>query len=203
VEQGNAAAAAATAARVEIFNGTADVRKKVGEINKQVEAGAKLAPQLASMQEQLERQQKVLSSSGEFVRSVFSSHQVDFFTPDQAATPRYRILPRVSGQGASVYLLLGKQPIRETLELKYHIFSQPENSYFSVKNLVIFSWGDAAESVKTHQISLSYFPNLSEKDLIKGLSEKDGRVYADGEPLPRIGEPDPAFKGNRWIPPPK
>ena len=29
-----------------------------------------------------------------------------------------------------------------------------------------------------------------------------GRVYADGEPLPKLGQVDPDFKGNKWMPAP-
>src|ERR1035441_7337136 len=43
-------------------------------------------------------------------------------------------------------------------------------------------------------ITISYFPDPSDHDLIRGLTVSDDRVYADGEPLPRIGQTDPDFK---------
>jgi hypothetical protein len=54
-------------------------------------------------------------------------------------------------------------------------------------------------------LTVSYFADQSDKELIKSLTMKDGRVFADGEPLPKFGQADPDFKGDKWIPrvPPK
>ena len=69
----------------------------------------------------------------------------------------------------------------------------------SISNLVIFSWGDPADNLKAHELTASYFPDSSAPPAITALSEKEGRVYADGEPLFRIGEADPGFAGNKWV----
>ena len=69
----------------------------------------------------------------------------------------------------------------------------------AIHNLVIFNWGDPADNLKAHQLSASYFPDDSDKDVIKALSEREGRVYADGEPLFRLGETDAGFTGNKWV----
>ena len=61
-------------------------------------------------------------------------------------------------------------------------------------------WGDPAERLQTKSLSVSYFPDKSDKEIIRSLSERDGRVFADEEPLPKFSEPDPDFKGNKWIP---
>jgi len=154
---------------------------------------------MVSMREELTRQQKVLSTSEEFAKNLFGSHQVEFFQPGQASPERCRVLPRKSGNGATVYLLLSKVPIPQTLQLQYHVYSQPSNSYASIGNLVIFSWGDPADNLKAHQLAVSYFPDNSSRAEITALSETDGRVYADGEPLFRYGESDPGFTGNKWV----
>jgi hypothetical protein len=59
-------------------------------------------------------------------------------------------------------------------------------------------WGDPPGNLGQNAFNISYFPDTQDKDLIKSLAVKDGRVYADGEPLPKVGEADPDFKGNKW-----
>jgi hypothetical protein len=69
-----------------------------------------------------------------------------------------------------------------------------------MKNVVIFLWGDSPDNLKTQQLSTSYFPNKSDKDIIHSLSEHDGRVFADDQPLAKYNQVDPDFKGNKWMP---
>jgi hypothetical protein len=96
-------------------------------------------------------------------------------------------------------LLLSATPIPGTLQLQYHIFSQPPNSYVSLHNMVIFYWGQSRDALEAQQLSVSYFPDKGDKEQIKSLSEHDGRVFADDEPLPKLNQPDPDFKGDRWL----
>jgi hypothetical protein len=186
-------------AKAQIAEQTAQVQTAIDGLHIQIASASELRPEMVSIREELMKQQQALSNSQEFARSIFTSHQVEFFQINQTPSDHYKILPRRNGTGATVYLLLTKVPIVQTLQLQYHVFSQPNNSYLSIRNLVVFSWGDPAGNLEAHQLSASYFPDSSEGDMIKALSEKDGRVYADGEPLFRYGEPDPSFAGNRWI----
>lgn len=154
---------------------------------------------MIAMREELAKQQRILSSTPDFVKSIFGSHQLEIFQLDKTLGNRFQVLPRQKAQGATVYILLKKTPIPQTLQLQYHVFSQPPNSYFNIHNLVVFSWGDPADRLRANQLSVSYFPDEGDKELIGVLSAKNGRVYADSEPFFRIGEPDPEFTGNKWI----
>lgn len=184
------------------------LQRQVSQSRSQMEAASKLGPEMAAMQQQLAQattdiraQQKALSSSEDFVKGVFSSHITDFFSlEDPPVGPRYAtIAPPKGGNRSIVLLLLSSAPIAQTLQLQYRVFSQPANSYSSVHNLVIFAWGEALENLKNQQLSASYFPDKSDKEIIHNLSQRDGRVFADGEPLPKFNQPDPDFKGNRWM----
>jgi hypothetical protein len=175
----------------------------------QLQAASKLQPEMESMRKQLaqatsdiQEQQKVISSSQEFVKSVFSSHVVQIFNINASATDRYAIVPpQAPLKLTAVWLLLDKSPIQGTLQLQYYISVQPPDSYFCVAhNLVVFFWGDPPENLKQKPLSVSYFPDTSDRELIHSLSEHDGRVWADDQPLPKINQPDPDFKGNKWIP---
>jgi hypothetical protein len=98
-----------------------------------------------------------------------------------------------------VYLLLRAVPIQGSVQLQYHVFAQPPNTYFSVKNVMVFIWGESPDNLKNKQFSVSYFPVSSEKDVVKILSFHDDRVWADDQPMPKYNQPDPDFKGNRWL----
>ena len=190
---------AVNAAKGQVGRDAVQVEAKIRGLNKQLEDAGKLQVEMVSIREELTKQQKVLSSSEEFAKQLFSSHQAEFFQPGRTPQERCRILPRKNGNGATVYLVLSKVPIAQTLQLQYHVFSQPKNSYICISNLVVFSWGDPADNLNAHELTASYFPDNSTRNAITALSEKEGRVYADGEPLFRFGEVDPGFAGNKWV----
>jgi hypothetical protein len=100
-----------------------------------------------------------------------------------------------------VFLLLQSTPILGTLQLQFHIYAQPPNSYIIfTHNLVVFFWEPAPETLQQQQLSVSYFPDTGDKDIIHVLSLSKDRAFADGEPLPKFNQPDPDFKGNKWMP---
>jgi hypothetical protein len=143
--------------------------------------------QLAQATHDIQTQQKVLSSSEEFVKSIFSSHVVEIFNIGQPPKDHYAIIPPPTKEikNTVVWLLLDAAPIQGTLQLQYHISVQPPNSYFRIAhNLIVFFWGDPAENLERKPLTVSYFPDKSDKELIHSLSERDGRVFADDEPLP-------------------
>ena len=163
-----------------------------------------LRKQLLQATSDIQAQQKVLSSSEEFVKSVFSSYVVELFNIGQSPKTHYAVVPPVTKEDKRtiVWLLLDAAPIHGTLQLQYHVYVQPRNSYFHLThNLIVFFWGDPAEILQQKTLSVSYFPDKSDRELIHALSEHDGRVFADNEPLPKLNKPDPDFKGNKWISP--
>jgi hypothetical protein len=185
----------------------AGVRKDVAKSREELAAVNRLRPEIENIRQGLTRattelqdQQRVLSSSEDFVKHVFSSHQVDVFNIAAEPPERYGIISApVGGKTVIVYLLLKSAPVANTLQLQFHIYTQPANSYWTIHNLVIFFWGDSVETLKQHQLLASYFPDASDKELIRSLSERDGRTYADGEPLPKFNQPDPDYQGSRWF----
>lgn len=186
----------------------ASVRTEVVNARTELKAANELRPQMTAMQGQLtdaiskvQEQQKVISSSEEFVKKVFSSHMTRFFNLTEMVSSTYVIIPpKEKDKGNTiVYLLLPEEPIEETIQLQYRVAVQPRNSYLHIKNVVIFFWGDSSDALKQQPLEVSYFPDTSDKDIAHTLSYHDGRVFADDEPLPKFNEADPDFKGNRWI----
>jgi hypothetical protein len=203
-----------TAARTksELAKEAASVKTEVASSQVALQGVQRLQPEFDSMRAQLSKatsdlaaQQKVISSSEDFVKTVFSSHAVSLFSFEQFVKPSSVVLPGQNGSPTTVYMLLPSAPISGTLQLQYHIYVQPPGSFFNIHNLVIFSWSDPPDSLKPKPMTISYFPDSGDKDMIHTLSEHDGRVFADDQPLPKLNQPDPDFKGNKWIqvgPPP-
>jgi hypothetical protein len=99
-----------------------------------------------------------------------------------------------------VFLVLGSAPVVQTLQLEFGLFSEPQNSYVTTHNLLVVFWGPGSlDGLKGGQLRASYFPDNSDKEIIHSLIVREGRVFADGEPLPKFNQPDPDFKGNRWL----
>jgi hypothetical protein len=196
--------------RTEMSQETASFRSDLDASRQQLQAASKIQPEMASLQEQLTKatdeiqvQRKVLSSSEDFAKSVFSSHVTDIFAIGQPPKDRYAVVPPSTSymKNTVVFLLLNKAPIQGTLQVQFYISLEPPNSYFQLfHNLIIFFWGDPPDNLQQKPLSVSYFPDTSDNELIHSLSQHDGRVWADDQPLPKFNEPDPDFKGNKWIP---
>jgi hypothetical protein len=202
--------------KAEISKETASFRSDLERSRQQLQAASKMQPEIESLRKQLgeaskdiEAQRRVLSSSQDFAKSIFSSHVTQTFLIGEPPRGRYVMVPPPTKEFTNtvVWLLLDSTPIKGTLQLQYFVSLQPPNSYFQfAHNLVVFLWGDPAENLQQKPLSVSYFPDRSDNiGLIHSLSEHDGRVWADDQPLPKINQPDPEFTGNRWIivPPPK
>ena len=195
--------------KAELSREAASVRSEVEKSRSQLQAASKLQPEMVAMQQQLaqattaiQAQQKVISSSEEFVKSVFSSHVVQVFNVGQPPKDRYAVIPPTTKENKNtvVLMLLNATPIQGTLQIQYHIYAQPPDAYFNIHpTLSSSSWGDPADNLRQKSLSVSYFPDKADKEIIRSLSEHDGRVFADDQPLPKFGEPDPSFRGNKWM----
>jgi hypothetical protein len=200
--------ATASHTKSELANEALAVKKEVASSREELAAVEQLQPEFKTMRNQLSNateaiaaQQKVLSSSEEFAKQIFSSHATETFYFDQFTKTRSVVLPPAEGKGITVvYLLLPSSPISGTVQLQWNIFLQLPDTYNIIHNLIIFRWGDPADNLKQKPMSVSYFPDVSDKEIIKSLSVHDGRVFADDQPLPKIGQLDPEFNGNKWIP---
>jgi hypothetical protein len=125
---------------------------------------------------------------------------VEYFHTGQPPNERYKVLPPPAGGNMTIVLLLLQSvPIPQTLQLQWHVYAQPQDSYATVQNLVVFFWADPPDNLKTHELTASYFPDKSDKDIIHSLLERDGRIFADDQPLPQFNKPDPDFTGNKWM----
>ena len=218
---------AALQTRSELKGEAASVRSEVSQTKTELDAIKTLQPefnkmrsQLAETTAELETQRKTLASSEEFVKQVFSTHVSYQFTfpkkwDDKNAsnspdTPfivnsvNVKGLAHHTGGATStvVYMLVPYTPIDGTLQLQFQISVQPPESYFFVHNLIVFFWGDAPETLGNHPLNVSFYPDKSDKEIIKTISFHGERVFADDQPMPMYRDDDPNFTGNKWIPDP-
>src|SRR5664280_59224 len=116
--------------KAELSREAGSVRSEVEKSRSQLQAASELQPQMAAMQQQLahataeiQAQQKVISSSEDFVKSVFSSHRVEIFNIGQPPIGRATVVPPATkgNKNSVVYLLLSATPIPGTLQVQYHI----------------------------------------------------------------------------------
>lgn len=218
---------AALQARAELRGEAASVRTEVSQTKAELDAINTLQPQfnemrshLAETTAELEAQRKTLSGSEEFVKQVFSTHVNYQFTfpkkwdaaaaSDTLGTPvtvnlvNVKAIAHHTGGATStvVYILVPYTPIDGTLQLQFQISVQPPQSYFYIHNLIVFFWGDAPEALGNYPLNVSFYPDKSDKELIKTISLQGQRVFADDQPMPMYRDDDPDFKGNKWIPAP-
>jgi hypothetical protein len=183
------------------------LKRDVDNTRQQIASASALQPQMTEMQkelktatDQMREQQRAISSSEEFVKKVFSSHRIDLYTVGhEPPTKLVTLPPTASNKNSIVAFLLSNSPIRETLQLQYRVFAQPPDSFTTIHNIVIFSWGEPLANLNDQQLSASYFPDKSDTEIIKALRVENGRIFADGEPLPLFNQADPGFKGNKWM----
>jgi len=215
VEHGESVRLLLAAWRADLGHGGGiSVRDEVALTQSQLKTAEALRPsmqetqkQLASALEQVKAQQAVISSSQNFVKEIFSSYRTDIITVESKPNPRYAVQTSSDGKpvvlgGKSltpVCLLLSATPIQGTVQLQWGYAAEPRNSYFMLwHNILCTFWGDPPGNLGQQAFNVSYFPDKGDTDLIKSLNVVDGRIYADGEPLPKLGQADPDFKGNKW-----
>jgi hypothetical protein len=152
----------------------------------------------------LTAQQKVISSSEDFVKHVFSTHVSFAFQFNQQIQPNAAVVIPSStpGQDTVVLMLLPESPIDGTMEMQFRFAIQPPGSYSHIHNLLIYSWGEPPDNLKGGTLFVSMFPDKADTDKFTTLDFHDGRAFVDGQPLPKFGQPDPDFKG-AWPPTPK
>jgi hypothetical protein len=158
-------------------NATSNVDKQVSELNGKIEVAMK----------DIAEQQRKLASTNELVKSIFEKGTTEYFdTKNQGS--RFAYVPVKVGpkgeekSGAMIFMLMATIPIRQTIELKFHIFSQPKGSFFPIaKNVLAFNWADSTDTLKQFPLELTYIPDptASEAPLFKALYVRDRRVYAD------------------------
>jgi hypothetical protein len=156
----------------QITTASKHVEERVTELDKKLEAANK----------EIVAQQEKLTSTNELVTAMFSKGQTEVFPTTLGNMGDYAVYP-LSGtqQGAMVYMLLKSAPIYQTIQIQFHVATQPKYSYGLQGNVLTFNWGDPVENLKQHPLVVSYVPDPTFHGVIhSALSVKDGHVFADG-----------------------
>jgi|GEM_PF-1905444 len=183
------------------------VTRDVESARAQIKAASDLQPQMQSMQQQLreaqnqiQAQQKVITSSEDFAKQIFSSRVSLNYDLKTLEKEKFAVLDAKPDDGlVAVYLRLFNTPVNNTVEVQFNQIPAAPNSFIAFHNILVLFLQTAAEpELLSKPISLAYFPDKADKTIINKLEVRDGRVYADGESLPKFGQADPDFKGSKW-----
>lgn len=110
----------------------------------------------------LAKQQKDLSDVQYLVRNLFSRAETETFT--HTDSNRMFIVenpPSNINARAVIFFQLKKVPIKQSLRLQFHLFSQPFGSYMIANNIVYFRWGDAPATAREHPFYVDYVADPS------------------------------------------
>jgi hypothetical protein len=215
-KEGSAITQQADALRKDFQNQATTVTKDVASARQQIEAASQLEPQMQSMQQQLsaaqaqiKEQQRVITSSADFAKQIFSSHRQGFFEHDKADKYSFAILPVENNLAPidpskpptdALYVLLPEAVVGGTVQMQFNQIVAAPNSFFVFHNLIIAFLDKNAENILLQKpVSIGYFPDPEDLNLIRKLEVKDGRVFGDDEALPKFGQIDPDFKGSKWM----
>jgi hypothetical protein len=214
--QGAAIGVQADALRKDFQNQAATVTKDVASARQQIQAASELEPQMKTLQQQLSsaqaqirEQQRVITSSADFAKQIFSSHRQVLFERATANKKGFAIIPidppnppdPTKPPAEALYVLLPEAPVPGTVQIQFNQTVAAPASYAVFHNLLAMALEKGAEdSLLGKNVSFSYFPDPDDVNLIHELDVKDGRVLADNEALPKFGQLDLDFKGSKWIP---
>lgn len=155
----------------QIRGSSSRVDSRMTELDQKIDAAAK----------DIANQQKKLANTDELVKTLFSKGTTEYFP---TTTNGSTVVTAPNQNGALVFILLKSAPIYQTIEVKWHVFSQPHGSYGLSNNVLIFSWGDPAANLKQYPLEVTYVPDPTSKNpAFKALSLKDNAVFADDTKL--------------------
>jgi F0F1-type ATP synthase membrane subunit b/b' len=156
---------------------TAQIESSRNKISAQIgDVEKKLGDAVADISEQ----RKKLADTNELISAVFSKGVLESF--DMKDLKRTAVIG--SDAHVSVYFLLKDPPIFQTLQLQWYLTPQPRRSYGIIGNVVYFGWGQTIAGLQSHEMDITYVPNLlSKEQRFKSLSVKNGKVFADDKEL--------------------
>ena len=138
---------------------------------------AELGGKIDTATREIAEQETKLASTDELVKTLFSKGTTEMFITSGTA-PNIVVVP--NAHGALVFMLLRSAPIFQTVEMKWHVASQPRSSYAITNNLLSFSWGDPAESLKQYPFEVTYVPDPTVKvPPFKSVVIRDNAVFVD------------------------
>jgi hypothetical protein len=136
---------------------------------------------LRDAQQRLENQQAKLADIDQLLKSFYEARKTEAFDTKTDSTDL--IVLKHDDTHATIYILLSAPPIPQTVDIQWHVYAQPKNSYLVVNNVIIFRWGQSVESFRSQQLTVTYVAEPKEKPLYSKLSITDNRVRADEDPL--------------------
>ena len=98
-----------------------------------------------------------------------------------------RYIVREGNNRRVICMLLKEVPFPQSVQIQFHVFSQPRNTYAVFGNVVLFFWGDPVANLSQNPLLVSYVANPNTHGTpFKTLSVKKELVFADSLQLPNV-----------------
>jgi hypothetical protein len=141
----------------------------------------KMQDSLHDAQQALQKQQEKLSDLDQLLKSFYEARKTEAF--DTKTDSPSLVALKHDDTHSTIYIVLSSAPIPQTLDLQWHVYAQPKNSYFTYDNIVVFRWGQLLDSFRMQQLLVTYVADPKQKPVWSKLSLKANRVIAGNEPL--------------------
>lgn len=163
----------------EVSSAQADVK----HAQQQIELAQEAVEQTRSA---LNEQQKDLTDVQYLVRNLFSKTESELFWHKD--TNKMFIVappPEKMGCEAIVVFELSQVPIKQSVRMQYHVYTQPPRSFQVSKNIIMLRWGDNVEKLRKKPFYITYVADHRRSHEVVNLEEvrADLTIVAD-KPLP-------------------
>lgn len=137
--------------------------------------------ELGSQQEALQKQQEKLADLDQLITSIYEARRSEIHEATQDSSTLVAV--KHDDTHVDVYVSLDSPPIPQTVDLQWHVFAQPKDSFMIYGNVLIFRWGQSLEVFRSHPLTITYVPMPKQNSIDGELSLKDSRVFIGSEPL--------------------
>jgi len=163
-----------------------ELTQQQNKIISQQEALDKTQGELITAQKDLKIQQEKIQNVENIINEIDKLTVYESFSYEDSN----RMIVITDGERkATVYLKLKKVPIKKSINLKFHVYSEPEGSYMAYKNILILNWGDSVGQLKDKNFYITYTENKSKEADVGNMElRNDGFVYTNNQKLPVVSD---------------
>lgn len=151
------------------------IQKSNKNIEQTMSLNSTVKDSLKSLQNLIKSQNKELVRLKAQMINLFNSLKTESFKIENNSKTR---IVKLNEKVTLVFMRLESIPIEGSVKLQWHIYSQPPNSFWLEKNILIFNWGDPASKLSTKQTHVSYAADPTDTNLLGELGEVNGEIFA-------------------------
>ncbi len=145
---------------------------------------------LNSLQQKIQAQQKEVETIQSYAKSYYENRRVDKFKLKESSD--------IIAVGTAlpndwiIFVRLHKPPLPGSIALQYHLYAQPPDSFFIVKdNILGFRWSDTLVKLEQQFLYVNYATHPELKDGFQALSLRQDGLFGDSTLLVKLNTSPP------------